>query len=731
MVVSRPLPAGARELLDEVQEYLPEDRVGLVERALDFAITAHGDQKRRSGDPYITHPIAVARLVTSLRMDPPTIAAALLHDTIEDCDVKPETIGSKFGADVQQLVEGATKIDQLPDSALDIAQADAETLRKMFLAMAEDVRVVIVKMADRLHNMRTLEWLSPERQRALARETMDIYAPLASRLGVWQFKWELEDLAFRYLQPQDYRRVAAMVAQKRSERERYVKQLVDELESALAADGIQAEVAGRAKHLYSVYQKMQRYQAGGRTFSEIHDLLAVRVLVPTVQDCYNALGIVHQKWRPLPGSFDDYIASPKESLYQSLHTSVLGPGMRTFEVQIRTFEMHQVSEYGVAAHWQYKEERSKRDQQYEERMSWLRHLLEWQQEASGTDDFLESIKTDVFRDQVFIYTPKGEVRVLPAGSTPVDFAYRVHTDLGHNTVGAKVNDRMVPLNTVLRNGDVVEIMRSRTPRGPSRDWLINSLGYLGSSHSRQKVRQWFRRSRREENVEKGREHLERELKRLGLREMPAEFPKSQGFADVRDLYAALGSGDYSSQRLSNRLVELVPDHEVSHEPHTPSQTPAQPSRPGGTEGGKGIRVLGQTGLQVQVARCCRPLPGDAIVGYITRARGVTVHRGDCRNVHRGNADRVVDCDWGPAGDIYTASVEIIAWDRVGLLRDVSTIIASYQVNMIGVRTIEQADRTTIVQVTVETEGGSQFARLLTHLDSVRGVISVRRTGGNG
>ena len=731
MVVSRPLPAGGRELLDEVHEYLPEDRVGLIERALTFAIEAHGEQKRRSGDPYITHPIAVARLVTSLRMDPPTIAAALLHDVVEDCDVAPETIGQKFGADVLQLVEGATKIDQMPDRALDTAQADAETLRKMFLAMAEDVRVVIVKLADRLHNMRTLEWLSPERQRALARETMDIYAPLASRLGVWQFKWELEDLAFRYLQPVEYRRVASMVAQKRSERERYVKQLVSELEESLTAAGIQAEVAGRAKHLYSVYQKMQRYQAGGRAFSEIHDLLAVRVLVPTVQDCYNALGIVHTKWRPLPGSFDDYIASPKESLYQSLHTSVLGPGMRTFEVQIRTYEMHQVSEYGVAAHWQYKEERSKRDQQYEERMAWLRHLLEWQQEASGTDDFLESIKTDVFRDQVFVYTPKGEVRVLPAGSTPVDFAYRIHTDLGHNTVGAKVNDRMVPLNTVLRNGDVVEIVRSKTPRGPSRDWLINSLGYLGSSHSRQKVRQWFRRSRREENIDRGKEHLERELKRLGLRDLPSDFPRSQGFADVRDLYAALGSGDYSSQRLSNRLVELVPDHEVVHEPLTPSQTPAQPTRTSGAGGGKGIRVLGQTGMQVQVARCCRPLPGDSIVGYITRARGVTVHRADCRNVHRGNSDRVVDCDWGPAGDIYTASVEVVAWDRVGLLRDISTIIASYGVNMIGVRTIEQQDRTTIVQVTVETEGGRQFARLLTHLDSVRGVISVRRTGGNG
>jgi GTP diphosphokinase / guanosine-3',5'-bis(diphosphate) 3'-diphosphatase len=726
MVVSRPLPAGADELLEEVADYLPEDRVALIERALTFAIEAHGEQKRRSGDPYITHPIAVARLVGSLHMDPPTIAAALLHDVIEDCDVKIETINQKFGPDVALLVEGATKIDQLPGRALDTAQADAETLRKMFLAMAEDVRVVIVKLADRLHNMRTLEWLGPDRQKALARETMDIYAPLASRLGVWQFKWELEDLAFRYLEPQEYRRVASMVASKRSERERYVRQLTQEIQEALDAAGIEAEVAGRAKHLYSVYQKMGRYQAGGRSFDEIHDLLAVRVLVKNINDCYNALGIVHQRWHPIPGSFDDYISSPKESLYQSLHTSVLGPGMRTFEVQIRTFEMHQISEYGVAAHWQYKEERAKRDQQYEERMAWLRHLLEWQQEASGTDDFLESIKTDVFRDQVFVYTPKGDVRVLPADSTPIDFAYRVHTDLGHNTVGARVNNRMVPLNTVLRNGDVVEIVRSKTSRGPSRDWLIPSLGFLGSSHSKQKVRQWFRRQHRDDNVDRGREHLERELKRLAIRELPSDFARLMGFADSKDLYAAIGSGDYSSQRLSNRLIELVPSTEP---PTVNEQMPTSPSKKGQV-GLKGVRVLGTSGLQVQIALCCKPLPGDSIVGYITRARGVTVHRSDCRNVHRGTGERLVDCDWGPTGDVYTASVEVVAWDRVGLLRDLSTIIASYRTNMVGVRTIEQDDRTTIVQLTLETEGGQQFARLLTHLDSVRGVISVRRTGGS-
>ena len=469
MVVSKPQPAGATELIEEAGGYIPPERLEAITRALEFAITAHDGQTRRSGEPYVTHPIAVARLVAELHMDPATIEAALLHDTIEDCGVTSEQLRSKFGPDVTTLVEGATKIEEMGGRTLDTDEGDAETLRKMFLAMAEDVRVVIIKIADRLHNMRTLESLPEHRQIALSRETMDIYAPLASRLGVWQFKWELEDLAFRYLEPEQYRRIATMVTSRRSERERYVRQIETELRAALVEGGIEAEVSGRVKHLYSISEKLHRYSDQGRSFDEIRDLLALRILVENVADCYNALGVVHQRWRPIPGTFDDYIASPKESMYQSLHTSVLGADMRPFEVQIRTYAMHQVAEYGVAAHWQYKEDAVHRDQQYEERMAWLRHLLEWQQEVSGTEDFLESVKMDVFRDQVFVHTPKGAVRVLPAGSTPIDFAYRIHTDLGHNCVGAKVNGKMVPLTTVLKNGDVIEIVRSRVPKGPSRD----------------------------------------------------------------------------------------------------------------------------------------------------------------------------------------------------------------------------------------------------------------------
>ena len=721
MVVAKPQPAGARELLEEAAGYLPPDRVEQVERALEFAIEKHEGQTRRSGEPYVIHPIAVARLCVELHMDASTVEAALLHDTIEDCGVTSEQLRSKFGPDVTLLVEGATKIEQLPDRALDTEQADSETLRKMFLAMAEDVRVVIVKMADRLHNMRTLEHLGSDRQHAIARETMEIYAPLASRLGVWQFKWELEDLAFRYLEPDLYRRVASMVASRRGERERYVRQLETELRDILEAAGIKAEVTGRVKHLWSIAEKMHRYAEQGRSFDQLRDLLALRVFVETIADCYNALGVVHQNWRPIPGTFDDYIASPKESLYQSLHTSVLGPDMRPFEVQIRTYEMHQVAEYGVAAHWQYKDDSGgKRDTQYEERMAWLRHLLEWQQEVSATDDFLESVRLDVFRDQVFVHTPKGAVRVLPAGSTPIDFAFRIHTDLGYNCVGAKINGKMVPLNTTVKNGDVIEIIRSRVPKGPSRDWLIPSLGYLGSSHSRQKVRQWFHREHRDDNIDKGREMLDREIKRLGLDRVPSDLATQLGYDDNRDLYAGLGSGDLSVQKLINRLAEHAPQQE---QPKLASSTINT------QHGASGVRVLGTGGLHVQLAKCCHPLPGDPIMGYVTRARGITVHRADCRSAHwGGDAARVVECDWGPTGSLYSASVEVLAWDRVGLLRDITTIIASAGSNMVGVRTVEHDDRTVTVELTLETAGGAQFSGLLSHLDGVRGVISVRRSG---
>ncbi len=712
MVAVELVATATEQLREALERYMPADRVEAIADVALWATNAHEGQWRRSGEPYITHPIAVAQLLAELRMDAQTIEAALLHDVVEDCDVALSELRQRFSSDVARLVEGATKIEQLPTVSL--AEADAETLRKMFLAMAEDVRVVIIKLADRLHNMRTLGSLSPERQRAISQETRDIYAPLSSRLGIWQFKWELEDLAFRYLEPEEYHRVAAALASTRSERERYIETIEGELRGALDRAGIEAEVAGRAKHLYSILEKERRYQEDGKDFSQIHDLMALRVLVDSVSDCYAALGVVHQIWRPLPSGFDDYIASPKESLYQSLHTSVSGPGQRPFEVQIRTWKMHEVAEYGVAAHWQYKSEPGHRDPRYEERMSWLRQLIEWQQEQ--TDDFLETIKTDVFADQVFVHTPRGDVRVLPRGSTPVDFAYRIHTDLGHACAGAKVNGKLVPLTTELRSGDMVEIVRSRNPRGPSRDWLVASLGYLGSSHSRQKVRQWFRRQQRDENVERGRESLEREMRRLALPRLPARLWERFKLPSLEDLYAALGSGDVSTQRLGMILAE----HST---PDRPVLSPAQVR----SQGPPAIRVLGMADLHVKTGRCCSPLPGDPIVGFVTRGGGVTAHRETCTNVaHVSEPERLLACDWGLRPSLYAARVQVHAWDRVGLLRDVSTILANGDANMVGVRTEERADGTVTVDLTVETEGGAEFVSLLSGLDAVRGVISVQR-----
>lgn len=709
-------------LFATLASYLPGDRVAPIRAAYDFAARAHEGQTRLSGDPYITHPIAVATLVADLRMDSATVRAALLHDVVEDCGVTVDELRHRFGADVASLVEGATKIEQIhPQPDHQRSSADAETLRKMLLAMAEDVRVVIVKIADRLHNMRTIEYLSPDRQRAIARETMDIYAPLAGRLGMWQMKWQLEDLSFQVLEPEEYERAAQMVRSRRAERERFMRRIERELTDALAANGMQAEVSGRVKHLYSIHEKMRRYAEDGKSLDQIYDLIALRVLVSSVEDCYRALGVVHQTWHPIPSSFDDYIGTPKESLYQSLHTSVLGPGARPFEVQIRTYQMHEVAEYGVAAHWRYKEDPRARDKQYEERMAWLRHLLEWQQEASGTDDFLESVTLDVFRDQVFVFTPRSDVRILPAGSTPIDFAFRIHSDLGYHIGGARVNGRIVPLSTALHNGDVVEIMRGRNSRGPSRDWLVPELGFLGSSNARQKVRQWFRRAEHDENVSRGRELLERERKRFGLGGLPDGLHQQLGYASAEDLHEALGYGGLSLQSVTQKLAEHA----------TPAEDTVRVARSTRRPGGiPAVRVLGEGGLQLQLARCCSPLPGDAIVGYITRARGVTVHRRNCHNV-RGSSEpeRLVECDWGPAGDLYSAYVQVHAWDRVGLLRDISTVVAAEGVNMVGVRTQEHDDRTTTVHITLETQGRMQVAMLMSHLEALRGVIDVTRSEG--
>ena len=712
MVATENVTAKVQNLIETLETYLPVERINELLAVFDFANRAHQGQKRKSGDLYITHPIAVASLLANIKMDSQTIAASLLHDVIEDCGVTTEQLKEKFGGNIADLVEGTTKIEIIP--SLSNAQTDAETLRKMFLAMAQDVRVVIIKLADRLHNMRTLEYLSVDRQKSIAEETREIYAPLAARLGITQIQWELEDLSFRYLEPQEYVRIAKNLDSKRSERERYVRRVEDQLMEALKVAGIKCEVKGRAKHLYSIFEKEQRYEHELKGFDEIHDLLALRVVVESVSDCYAALGIIHQTWRPVPTGFDDYIANPKESLYQSLHTSVHGPGQRLFEVQIRTEEMHEIAEYGVAAHWQYKSNLSHRDYRYEERMSWLRHLIEWQQE--GTEDFLESIKTDVFVDQVFVHTPKGDVLILPRGSTPIDFAYRIHTDLGHSCAGAKINGKLVPLTTMIENGDAIEIIRSRTVRGPSRDWLLPSLGYLGSNHSRQKVRQWFRRQQKDENIDRGKELFDREMRRLAINKIPSKIWENFKLQSQSELYIALGSGDVSSEHLGLILSQ-----------HSKPESPNISSSLVKLGDDANVRVLGSTGLHINLGRCCSPFPGDQIIGFVTRGGGVTVHRNTCNNLARVvDHERLLECDWDMNVGMYSARVEVIAWDRIGLLRDISTILANGEANMIGVRTNERKDRTTVVDLTLETEGGAEFVNLLSALDGVRGVISVQR-----
>jgi GTP pyrophosphokinase len=713
-------------LIERVSAYLPADRVDLIRRAFAYAADCHRGQKRLTGEPYIIHPLDAAMTVAGLQLDSAAIAAALLHDVQEDCGVPNEEISRRFGAEIAKLVDGATKLDRIawraPDERPGDQSIQAESLRKMFLAMAEDIRVVIVKLADRLHNMRTLDAKPPEKQIRTAQETMEIYAPLANRIGIWQIKWELEDLAFRHLEPERYKQIAKLIQAKRTVRERYIAQVERILHEELAKHGINAEVTGRAKHIYSIAQKAEKYAAEQKSFEQIYDLLALRVIVDNVADCYNALGVVHGLWHPVPGQFDDYIANPKESLYKSLHTTVMAIGARPLEIQIRTAEMHQLAEYGVAAHWRYKEgSDGKRDVRTEDRMSWLRQLLEWQRDMSHAEEFVESVKTDLFRDQVFVYTPKGEIKEMPTGATPIDFAYRVHTELGHRCVGAKINGRLVSLDYQLQNGDVVEIVASKNPRGPSRDWLNPNLGYIKTGHSREKIRQWFKKQERAENIDRGRQIIDKELRRMNLvlSECQDDLLKIFKYDTVDDFLAALGYGGVSTAHIATRLAPLI--HRDEEEPLPPADGVIAPVT------SHSVQVLGTGDLLTTIARCCNPVPGDRIMGFVTRSRGVTIHRRDCYNIlHEDEKERLVDVEWGRADTAtYPVGVVIEAWDRVGLLRDVSTLISEEKVNMLGVRT-EHSDRTTNVFLTLETTGIPQLSRVMQKLESVRGVITVTR-----
>ena len=633
-----------KTLIDRVVTYLPEEAADAVERAYAYADECHDGQHRKSGEPYIAHPLETALFLADLHLDDQTIVAALLHDVVEDCGVSLEEIERRFGPGVSKLVDGVTKLTRMdsrlhdpseliPELPDDPDNLYAENLRKMLVSMAEDIRVVLIKLADRLHNMQTLDALPEEKRRRIAQETLDIYSPLAHRLGIYEIKWRLDDLSFRHLDEQKYREISKILAAKRDEREAYVENVAAMLREELEKYGIKGEVVGRPKGIYSTYLKMQKYESQGKELRDIYDLFALRVLVDTNADCYKALGVVHQVWHPVPGQFDDYIANPKENLYQALHTTVICEGGTPLEVQIKTYELHQIAEYGVAAHWRYKEGISS-DLKFEEKMTWMRQLLEWQRDVTGTAEFIESVKQDIFVDQVFVYTPKGRIVELTSGSTPVDFAYKIHTELGHRCVGGKVNGKLVSLDTSLQNGDTVEIFSSKSDRGPSLDWLNPHRGYVRSAHARQSVRQWFRRQERSTNIQRGREMLRRELRRLNQKFDDNEILALFKVDTMDDLLANFGSGGMTESQLAHRLAQA---RDVQEPPLAQKRTDLPISSPS-----SGITVLGVGDLLTRIGRCCSPIPGDLIVGFVTRARGVTVHKQDCPSVkHEDEPERFI------------------------------------------------------------------------------------------
>lgn len=703
-------------LLYKARQYLPQEKVDLIESAYHFAAKAHEGQLRKSGSPFLEHPLQVALILVDLQLDASSIAAALLHDVPEDTAFTLHDIESQFGSDISKLVEGVTKLSKISwyKTSDNVQQSQVENLRKMLIAMAEDLRVVFIKLADRLHNMQTLSALNPDKRITIAQETLDIYAPLAHRLGIWEVKWQLEDLAFRHIDPKQYQTIAKLVASRRAQREEFINNVVKEISDELKKSDIKAEVSGRPKHIYSIYNKMKRYTAQGKDFGDIHDLFAVRVLVDTIPDCYKALGVIHTLWHPLPDEFDDYIANPKPNGYRSLHTTVLSRGTTPLEIQIRTYEMHQLADYGVAAHWRYKEG-SKEDKGFEDKIFWLRQLIEWQSELDS-DLFLESLKTDIFIDQVFVFTPKGEIKALPKGATPLDFAYRIHTELGHRCIGAKVNGKLVPLNRELKNGDIVEIMTTKSEKGPSLDWLNTDLGYVKTSHSLEKIRQWFKKQEKTQNIERGRQILDKEVKRLGIT-MPSadEMLRLFNYKDYDDLLASIGYGGITPHQIVAKLTEEQENNKVETAlPVTKRISSA------------GIEVLGVGDLLTRIAACCHPLPGDDIIGYITRSSGVSIHRKDCPNItNLKEKERLIKVNWGRVSEVYPVDIQIDAWNRVGVLKDVSTVIAENQININNISLSDRGDQVTMF-MTLEVINMAQLNQILAKINGVRGVINAER-----
>ncbi len=710
-----------QELLAKIRAYNPEADLGRIQRAYDLACRAHGGQTRSTGDPYITHSFQVAGILADLCLDEDTLVAALLHDVPEDTHVPLETIQKEFGDQVATLVDGVTKLSGL---RLGMEQTQAESLRKMFMAMAEEIRVVLIKLADRLHNMRTLYAIPPDKQRRIARETMEIYAPLANRLGMYNLRRELEDLSLKHLEPTKFQEIETLLAEDKDDKQAYIQQAITILRERLVEEGVTPrEMSGRPKHIYSIYDKMIRK---GRDFDQIYDIRAIRVIVENVRDCYVVLGIVHSLWTPIPGEFDDYIAKPKQNLYQSLHTAVIGPAGKPVEIQIRTIEMHEIAEFGIAAHWRYKEPNARRDAALENKINWLRQLMEWRKDIADARVFVDSLKTDIFQDQVYVFTPKGDIIEMAAGATPIDFAYHVHTEIGHRCRGAKVNGKIVPLDYRVRTGDRVEILTTKKG-GPSRDWLNPGLGLVRTARAKEKIRYYFKHQEREQAIAEGRALLEKELHRLGLDQRNFDdLAKSFNYKNADDLLEAIGHEDLSIQTISVRLLEA--ERARSGVEEAAPLAPVAPRLPDAS-----ATVEGVDNLLVRVANCCSPLPGDSVVGYITRGRGITIHRRDCRNIVNVDTERerLISIDWGQTKQkAYPVLVQVKAFDRAGLVHDISGIVAAEGVNMASTNAVTgRKDHVAMITATLEIASADQLTRILNKIDRLPNVIEARRVTG--
>lgn len=718
------------EVISALQAYQPDAPVDLVRRAYEFADVAHGDQLRQSGDKYITHPLCVAQILTTLRIDAITISAAFLHDVAEDTSITLDDIAKEFSPEIASLVDGVTKLSRLQFKSKEEQQV--ESFRKMFLAMAKDIRVVLIKLADRLHNMRTLKDVEPEKQVRVAKETLDIFAPLANRLGISNIKCELEDLCLRYMEPEKYYELVRDVKQKREERKALIDESIGVLGDKLKSAGIKCEIHGRPKHFFSIYRKMVKKN---KTLNEIYDLSAIRVLVDNISDCYAVLGTIHAIWKPIPKRFKDYIAVPKSNMYQSLHTTVIDFHGQPLEIQIRTYDMHRVSEYGIAAHWKYKEGGKGSGKGLEEKMSWLRQLIEWQKEIRDPKEFVEAVKLDVFADEVFVFTPRGDVVALPAGSIPLDFAYRIHTDVGHRCAGAKVNGKIVPLEYRLVNGDIVEIITNKQSAGPSRDWL----NIVGASETRNKIRSWFKKERREENIIKGKELLEKESKKLGYefktltkndRLTKVAQKLAAGTAD--DVLATVGFGGMTAKGIISKLLEIYKKEIRLEMPPDVSQMLAS-LKPSNTKSSSksshGVLVEGETGFMVRLAKCCNPIPGDMIVGYITRGRGVSVHRADCPNIRldTNEYERMVDVGWDIMTDtLYKVTVEINCSNRAGLMAEVMMVPSEMKINITSINARTHKNNTATIVLEIEIANNMQIETIMTKLRRLKDVYSVYR-----